>query len=203
MAIEHVAAFDVDGTLTRTDTLLPFLRRIAGNRRVAVAMLRSAPALVGMAVGRRSRDEVKQRLLVRLLRGRPEAEVRAAGAEYGAQVAARIRPRMRARLAWHHDQGHRVVLVSASPDIYLHAVARSLGADLLSTRLEVDGDGRLTGRFLGGNCRGAEKARRLHAWLGDADVELWAYGNSGGDEDMLAMAEHATRVRRGRPGLIP
>ena len=48
--------------------------------------------------------------------------------------------------------------------------------------------------MLGGNCRGAEKARRLRAYLHSDDVELWAYGDSAGDTELLAMADHPVRV---------
>ena len=58
--------------------------------------------------------------------------------------------------------------------------------------------GRCTGRLDGANCRGPEKATRLQTLLGDDPVELWAYGNSAGDDEMLALARHPVRVKRGR-----
>jgi phosphatidylglycerophosphatase C len=68
--------------------------------------------------------------------------------------------------------------------------------------LVADGAGTLTGEVAGGlNNRGAEKAARLQAWL-DArfgpgtDVELWAYGDSSGDAELLALAHHPTWVGR-------
>ena len=98
--------------------------------------------------------------------------------------------------------GHEVVIVSASLDVYLDEVARSLGvAHLLCTGLVADERGRCTGHLRGANCRGAEKVARLRALFGDDDVELWAYGNSRGDDEMLALAHHPVIVRRSRmPG---
>jgi phosphatidylglycerophosphatase C len=56
----------------------------------------------------------------------------------------------------------------------------------------------------GPNVRAAEKAVRLTDLLGPAEVELWAYGDSRGDREMLAMADHPTRVRtRARRVLAP
>src|SRR5205823_895534 len=107
----------------------------------------------------------------------------------------------RDRVAWHQREGHEIVIVSASLDVYLNEVARLLDVEhALCTSLERDEGGLCTGRMLGGNCRGPEKAKRLRAHLDDAldDVELWAYGNSGGDDEMLALAQHPVRVRRGR-----
>jgi phosphoserine phosphatase len=47
------------------------------------------------------------------------------------------------------------------------------------------------------------KAERLRAHLGDEGITLWAYGDSAGDREMLALADHAIRVRRGRPRVTP
>ncbi|MCZ7535193.1 MAG: HAD-IB family phosphatase [Acidimicrobiia bacterium] len=94
-------------------------------------------------------------------------------------------------------------MVSASLDTYLGEVGRRLGVDtVICTKLEVGSDGAYTGRMDGGNCRGAEKARRLTAHLdsvGGATLG-WAYGDSSGDREMLAMAEHPVWVSR-RGGL--
>jgi phosphatidylglycerophosphatase C len=108
-------------------------------------------------------------------------------------------------MAWHRAQGHRLILVSASLAIYLGPFARASGFDLvIATRLSTDDDGRLTGRLEGANVRGPEKARLLTAALGDQPVELWAYGDSAGDRQMLAMADHPHRVgRRRNAALVP
>jgi phosphoserine phosphatase len=65
--------------------------------------------------------------------------------------------------------------------------------------LERDSGGRLTGRLVGENCRGREKELRLRAWLaanGLEDAELWAYGDSAGDAELLAGADHPVWVGR-------
>jgi phosphatidylglycerophosphatase C len=54
------------------------------------------------------------------------------------------------------------------------------------------------------NNRGPEKVARLQAWLdarfgSGADVELWAYGDSPGDAELLAMADHPTWIGRRAP----
>ena len=94
--------------------------------------------------------------------------------------------------------GHAVLLASASLDPYLLPLAASLGVDgVVCTRLERAGDGKLTGRLDGANCRGAEKARRVREWLQEHDLtgaELWAYGDSKGDDELLALADHPLRV---------
>jgi phosphatidylglycerophosphatase C len=195
-----VAAFDFDGTLTRRDSLLPFVARVATWPRTLAVAARVSPRLGLASMGRADRDDAKARFLTPLLRGRLHSEVSARGVAYGDTLVDRaIRPEMRARVAWHRAQGHEVVIVSASLDVYLDRVGQLLDVQgVLCTRLEIDDDGRCTGRMLGGNCRGSRKAERLRDYLGELPVELWAYGDSGGDTEMLAMADHVSRARRGR-----
>jgi phosphatidylglycerophosphatase C len=195
-----LAAFDFDGTLTRRDTLVPFLATIAGRATLLRALTAESPRLALAAVGRGDRDVVKERVLTRVLAGRSYADVEAAGRVFGAKlIRSAITSAGRDRIAWHLREGHEVVIVSASLDVYLDVVARSLGvAHLLCTGLVADERGRCTGQLRGANCRGAEKVARLRALFGDDDVELWAYGNSRGDDEMMALAHHPVSVRRGR-----
>jgi phosphatidylglycerophosphatase C len=194
------AAFDFDGTMTKQDTLVPFLTTVVGRPRVARALAAESANLALALAGRGDRDAVKERVLTRVLAGEHYADVEAAGRRFGARVAQRtVTTGARDRIAWHRREGHEVVIVSASLDVYLDEVARALGVvHVLCTSLERDEHGDCTGRLRGANCRGAQKAERLRALLGDDDVELWAYGNSGGDDAMLALAQHPVRVRRGR-----
>jgi phosphatidylglycerophosphatase C len=114
---------------------------------------------------------------------------------------------VRDRVDWHRGEGHELVLVSASPELYVTPIGRRLGFDtVLATRLEVGADGRLTGRLLGPNCRGPEKVVRLREWRGEGMALAYAYGDSAGDREMLDLAVTAVRVGRrssapGAPGL--
>ena len=197
-----VAAFDFDGTLTRRDTLVPFLASVVGWPKLARGLGAETPALARMGVGRGDRDLTKERVLSRVLTGRVHTDVEQAGLRYGAVLASNaITYEMRDRVAWHQRSGHEIVIVSASLDVYLNEVARQLDVEhILCTSLERDDAGLCTGRMLGGNCRGPEKAKRLRAHFGDSldDIELWAYGNRGGDDEMLALAQHPVRVTRGK-----
>lgn len=195
-ALRQVAAFDFDGTISRRDTLVPFLATVAGRSRVLGASVRRAPQLAGMVLGRVDRDREKERLIRTLFAGRASAEVAEAGVAYAARLwtSQRFRPEALGRLRWHREQGHEIVIVSASLDVYLGPLAPRLGVDhVISCTLE-QMDGTLTGALEGGNVRGPEKVRRLDAWLGSREVELWAYGDSAGDEELLARADHPTRV---------
>ena len=192
-----VAAFDFDGTISRRDTLGPFLARVAGSGQLVRTLLARTPQFAAVTFGRADRDAEKEAVITRLVAGRTAASIAAAGRTYADHLWARqrFRPESLAQLRWHRDQGHHIVIVSASLDAYLTPLAPRLGVDhVISCRLEIDAAKLVTGRLIGGNVRGPEKARRLRDWLGDAPTELWAYGDSSGDDELLAMADHPTRV---------
>jgi phosphatidylglycerophosphatase C len=196
------AAFDFDGTITRRDTLVPFLVAVAGRGPVLGALAAESVPLGLAAAGRGDRDLAKERVLTRVLGGVPYGDVEAAGKAYAARITRHaITDDARERIEWHRREGHDIAIVSASLDVYLDEIGNALGiAHVLCTSLDTDARGLCTGQLRGANCRGAEKATRLRALLGDDDVELWAYGNSRGDDAMLALAEHPVRFRRGRSG---
>ena len=196
-----LAAFDLDGTLTRRDTLTPFLVRVLGRDRTFRALLASSvPLARAAALGGPHRDRAKVAVLQRALGGLPLADLAVAAESFADDVVAHsLRVDVTARLDWHRDQGHELVLVSASPELYVTPIGRRLGFDaILATRLEVDTDGCLTGGFLGANCRGPEKVVRLREWRGGALTLAYAYGDSAGDREMLALAATAVKVGRRR-----
>jgi phosphatidylglycerophosphatase C len=154
-----------------------------------------------VVVGLADRDQEKERLIERLLGGRPVSEVREVGASYARELTTgdALRPEMLEKIDWHRSEGHEIVIVSATLDVYLEPLAPLLGVDrVLCTKLGVDADGRLDGTLEGGNVRGAGKVDRMRDWLGSDPVELWAYGDSAGDRELLGLADHAVWVH-GRP----
>ena len=67
------------------------------------------------------------------------------------------------------------------------------GCEVAAHDVVADG-GRYTHLLKGPNCRAAEKQVRLRALLathGMDDAEVWAYGDSRGDREMLEGADHA------------
>jgi phosphatidylglycerophosphatase C len=190
-----VAAFDFDGTLSRRDSLMPFLRRLCGRPAVVRVVLWRLPLILAAGAGWISRGRAKEAVLRGLIAGRRLEEVVPVAEGFARHLldSGMWRPALE-RLEWHRRRGDAVVIVSASPALYLAPLGRVLGVDaVLATGLEVDASGRLTGRLSGGNVRGPAKVARLDAWLGGRPAELWAYGNSGGDRQLLARADHGFR----------
>jgi phosphatidylglycerophosphatase C len=194
-----LAVFDLDGTLLRGDSFLPFVFGYARARRRRWPFITLALYL-GLYAGRILSDRAaKQRVLVSFLRG----ESRVAVAEYTNQFCERwVLPRLRetvvGRLREHQAAGHRVVLLSASPDVYVRAVGTLLGIDeVICTRVRCTPDA-WDGRIDGPNCKGPDKVEMLRRHLG---VDLWpgesfAYGDSKSDLPILRWATAGFFVTR-------
>ena len=193
-----VAAFDFDGTLTKRDTLLPYLARGMGWPRFFAALLKCSPWLLGFALRLVPNHVAKQKLLLATLQGKTITQTNHWTQRWLAHdFPGQMQDWTLAQLAWHQERGHLCVMVSASPDIYLKQVALQLGFDtLLCTELEVMG-GHLTGWMKTPNCHGEEKVIRLKAWMAErfgnpaGSPVLYAYGDTAGDKPMLRLAAHA------------
>ncbi len=203
-----VAAFDFDGTVIRGGSVFGFLVAVAGRRKATFAAVGLLPRLAHAAVvGGGAADRTKERLFERVLAGVGPGHLDRVAHVYAEHLFDRVRPEMAERVGWHRERGDAVVIVSASPEVYVGLVGRRLGVDgVLATRLAVGDDGRLTGGYDGANCRGEEKIRRLRRWIDRSAIAaagLWAYGNSRGDLSMLEAADVGVNVGRlGRLGRL-
>lgn len=185
------AFFDFDGTLTRSDTFMPFLHYCAGWRYYP-KLLRVAPVLAGYLTKLVANDVAKEAVLTAFLRGCTETQLEKAACTFVQQgLPHRLLPEGMQKLYEHRQKGHYCILVSASPELYLTEWAKQQGFDgILGTRLAVS-DGRLTGKLSGRNCFGEEKVVRIEAEYGqNCWCNSFAYSDSVTDMPMLQRAAH-------------
>lgn len=194
-----VAFFDFDGTLTRRDSLLPFLRMVAGTPLFVLRMVLLLPVLAAYATKFLRNDVAKEIVIARFLHGMDMEELRQLGRQFANdRLPGLLRPAGTERLRWHQQQGHACVLVSASLDTYLAPWAHAMGFDdWITSSLETDDSGKFNGHLSGGNCFGEEKVRRIKSWLTGKKINLcYAYGDSPGDLPMLRMANEGYLLSR-------
>jgi len=201
-----VAAFDVDMTLTLRDCVVPYLRRVSSWRIGPRLLVAIVP--LGWAGLRRDRDRLKALATRVVMTGLTRQELEDHAENYAQVIIDKwLRPDTVQRLQWHRQQGHQVVLVSASYASYLRPLGLYLGcAGVLACEVSFDDSDRCTGQLVNGNCRGSEKERRLKSWMveqGLAAADTYAYGDSAGDTHLLAMATWPTKVGKKSISPIP
>lgn len=195
--------FDFDGTLSKKDSLFPFLRFTLGGMGVVRAFLLSAPWLLGYGLHLVSNNTAKARLLKVAFGKRSQTELKEKGRIFAQTIVPHLlRPDMMARVAGYRKAGCCCVLVSASLDFYLQPWAKAEGIEaVICSSLQSDRQGRITGGFRGNNCYGEEKVRRIHVFMQErgipASTLLLAYGDSRGDIPMMKMAHRAWWVKSG------
>ncbi len=189
-----VAVFDFDGTLIRGDSIAALVRFAL--RRRAFPALRLPGLLAAAALfrlGRLNAESAKSAALAHM--GRMDAAECAAFHRDFAQsvLLPAVFPRAKEKMSGHASRGDVVLLVSASPDVYMNHMKELLPVSaVLAT--PVDANGRV-----GRNCRGREKLRRICRWLKDnglrADWEAsWAYADSPDDLPVLKLVGHPVCV---------
>jgi phosphatidylglycerophosphatase C len=195
-----VAVFDLDGTLTWHDTLMPFLLSFLRRYPWRVFRVWRLPfALLSYAL-RRDRGLLKSRVIRMVMAGASRSDVDSCAEAFvnGLAPRRRFRAAALAVLEAHRAAGDHLVLLSASPDLYVPRIGRSLGFErTLCTELQWRDD-RLLGTLKTPNRRGAEKMRCL-TWLRTQypDLPVVAYGNSASDLEHMRHADRALLVNAG------
>jgi len=195
--IDGIAVFDLDGTLTRHDTFVPYLLGWAGRHPARLPGLAAVPLyLIGYLLDGRDRGRLKARLLRRFMGGALRAEVDAWTRDFvAATLRTRLCARARACIDAHRSRGDRLVLLSASVDLYVPAIGTALGFDeVICTGVTWQGD-RLAGELATANRRGAEKARVVtDLRQRHPAARFSAYGNADSDFPHLELVDRPCLV---------
>src|SRR5699024_1782200 len=189
-ALQRIVIFDLDVTLTRYDTFLPFVKgylRFARRRRGLELWKLPLYLLAFWRWG--NRTWVKTCVLRAFMGGEQRWRIEQWAdrfADYLLDNA--MRESGLAELRRHQQQGARVILASASFDIYVERLAARLGIEeVLATRVQWDKHDRLVG-MRGENCRDHEKLRRVRGLLPGVEYGhgVTAYSDSHADLPLLS-----------------
>ena len=200
--LRSVAVFDLGRTLTWRDTLLPFLLGFWLRHPTRWSHVwRLGPALIDYLVGQRDRGVLKSRVIRVIMGDEPRCSIDAWADLYVSRLRRGHAFRQAAlmTLETHRAAGDHLILLSASPDLYVPRIGRLLGFErTLCTEVKWQGippDERLDGALLTPNRRGEEKSRCL-AWLRVQypNLPVTAYGNSTSDLPHLRQVDRALLV---------
>jgi HAD superfamily hydrolase (TIGR01490 family) len=193
----NLALFDFDGTITTRETMADFMYHAVPPRRQAWGRLLLAPCVAGYRLGLVSGVAVRAAVVRVGFAGMSAGLLQVRGETFAATVLPRLlRAQAMERIRWHQRQGDTVAVVSGGLAAYLAPWCRAHGLALICSALE-QRDGCLTGRYLGAQCVGEEKARRVRAaYRLDGHERIYAYGDTHEDLPLLELAHH--RYYRGQ-----
>jgi phosphatidylglycerophosphatase C len=180
---------DLDGTLIKGDSFRMFLQySSSGNLSFLLKSLVQLPTLIFWKIGFISAKKAKGIILKFFTRGIGKKGLMDLGKRFTNSVLERrFQKFIVDKIEWIKSGGGTVLVVSASPDIWVNPLAETLGAVAISSKLEFKGD-RFLGKFQGENCQGKEKVIRIKQVVNLLEFEeILVFGNSQGDKPMLEL----------------
>ena len=198
MATDTIAIFDLDGTITRRDTYAAYLLGYLRRHPEAWWRLPSFALFLAQPGARAQSGALKAAALGAVFAGAERARIEAWNDIFVPWCRARLlRAGAVARIAMHREAGHRLLLATASLDLYVRRLARELGFDeVVCTRAAWTAAGRIAGALDGGNLKGEAKlaAVRRVVPAGTAAPLVIAYSDHHADLPLLRWADRAVAV---------
>ena len=188
----QIALFDFDGTITTKDSLVDFIQFALGKPAYYFGLLSISPMLTAYKLKLIPNYIAKEKLITHFFKNWDANRFQKLADQYSIEQIDKItRPKAMEKIAWHQQQGHKVVIVSASIECWLKKWCQSNNIDLISTRLESI-NGKLTGKLATKNCHGIEKVNRIKEQydLNEFDY-IYAYGDSASDKEMLELSDQS------------
>ena len=185
-----ITLFDFDGTITHTDAFTNFIFFTASKNRIRLSRVILFPIVVRYKLGWLSGDKARKKVYKFVFKGKNEEQIRQKGEAFADLIIPNlIRDNAFEQIAWHKGRGARVVVVSASLDVYLKPWCQKHGLDLICTEV-ASIDGVLTGSYVSGDCSGITKKSRVKEKydLNDFKV-IYAYGDTLEDKELLSLAD--------------
>lgn len=191
-----VSAFDFDGTLIRKDSLILFFIFVFGLRHFVTGLLYLSPMLIAYKLGFLPNWKAKEKMFCHFFKGMEYSVFKRYGQNFYDVIKRYERHDIVSILKNEVLSGDRVYVISASIEEWIRPWAEREGVyDVIATKIEVDKNGRLTGKFLTPNCYGKEKVRRLQVVEPNREnYVLFSYGDSDGDRDIFEYSDKSFKV---------
>ncbi len=184
-----IAFFDFDGTITYKDSTINFIRFIKGNTKFFIGIFLLSPFLLLYKLNIISNNAIKNIIIKYYFKDMSIEYFRQMAEKFSLKyIDGIVRDKAIKRIKWHKEQGHTVVIVSASIDLWLKPWCYRNNINLISTKLETK-NSKISG-ICDKNCFGSEKVNRINREYNLSNYDyIYAYGNSKGDYEMLEIAD--------------
>ena len=183
---------DFDDTLAKGDSILPYLlyctrRGLAPRRQLLKAAVAFLRWKLQPSTGRAAKETS-----LSFIAGRTVAEMDEIARDFfREEQSKRFFREGVSEIQRLREKGVKVVVVSASSDVYMRVLPEFLPCDEVICTVCEAADGVYTGK-VGKNCKGEEKVARIQAWLEERDLSInraasSGYGDSPSDAPMLLL----------------
>ncbi|MDA3885547.1 MAG: HAD-IB family phosphatase [Candidatus Delongbacteria bacterium] len=189
---------DFDGTITRKDSYIRSLFYYSTIFRICNSLPGLVFNLIKYFLGKISRDDMKEYSYGKFYSGVETSYIANKNEKYIKKI--KFNKKVVKLLETLKEDGFKIVLVTASPDIYIGYFAKVLGYDgYICTKVE-EKDGKLTGKLSGMNCNNEEKVKRIkESEYYSENSQIITLGNSKGDHAMLGLSNEYYYVVNGVP----
>ena len=183
--------FDFDGTLTYKDTMFLYLK-FYNSMKFYVQFVKHIPLFVLLKLKLADAEKVKKSFISSILKGESRTKIEKKSQSFFEKYQDEIFRVIALEFINNIDRTQtESYIVSASLDIWVKPFAEKLEMKLLSTRAEFKND-IFTGNFIGKNCNGPEKVKRIIETVNERKFDkIIAFGDTSGDREMLSWADES------------
>lgn len=190
----NLALFDFDGTLCTRDSFTHFIFYALSKRHIVRQGIKILPWIQAYYLKLYPAPSMRIKLFDSMFRDTPLPPIQQLAKEYAQQLMNHLDPKLYAQLKQHQLRGDKVVIVSASIDLYLKPLADLLDVELICTEVDIRNQ-IITGTYTTPDCSSEQKKQRVLRQYNLDHFELvYAYGNSHEDLDMMSLADASYMV---------
>lgn len=191
---QALALFDFDGTLYSHDSFTGFIFHVLKKRHIIWRGLKILPWITAYYLKIYPAHRMRPKLYLAMFKDADVEIIYPLALQYANKILGNLDPTLFEQLKMHRKLGHKVILVSATIDLYLEMIANTLSIELLCSKVEIK-NRKLTGKYLTPDCSCLQKKLRILEAINLVDYEMiYAYGNSEEDKEMLSLAQHSYMV---------
>ncbi|WP_225034947.1 HAD-IB family hydrolase [Winogradskyella sp. SM1960] len=189
--MKKIIAFDFDGTLTKKDTFIEFIKFSKGSLRFYI----NAP-FIGFVWYLSKLKIIKTHnakafVFSIFFKGESLIKFDKYCFDFINKIESNLRDDAKVVIEDHFLKGNEVIIVSASVENWIKPWAKANGINMvLATKIETNNQGKLTGKFATKNCIGDEKVKRFLGVFPNRELyHLTVYGDSKGDKNLMSIAD--------------
>lgn len=189
---KKVVAFDFDGTLTKKDSFVEFIKFSKG----PIYFYSRLPIIlyywILFKLGFLSIDIAKEKIFGFFFRGMSITEFDDYCQKFQYVINDFLKQNAITSINSYLENNYETVIISASVENWIIPWATKNNINIIiATQIATDIHGKITGKFSSKNCVGQEKVNRLlEVFPSRTSYVLEAYGDSDGDRELINFADH-------------